>query len=75
MPVVGRFTGQAGGRVSSAPGASTPRADTHTRVLYTRHKSSRRGPPCSWIHKTTLLAPGGPPPVRAGHGSSSCDDA
>eukprot|EP00964_Phaeocystis_antarctica_P021864 scaffold12146_cov53-Phaeocystis_antarctica.AAC.2 len=47
---------------------------THTLALYT-HKSSRRGPPCSWIHKTTLLAPGGPPPVRTGHGSSSCDDA
>ena len=48
--------GPAGSRVSPPPGRR-PRADTHTRVLYTRHKSSQRGPPCSWMHKTTRRTP------------------
>ena len=47
--------GPAGSRVSPPPGRR-PRADTHTGVLYTRHKSSRRGPPCSWMHKTPRRA-------------------
>ena len=58
--------GPVGGRVRSAPPGL--RADTHTRVLYTRHMRSRRGPPCSWIHKTAhaaLLALAAMPPVLA----------
>ena len=76
----GRPARGAGGRVSSAPGARRPSADTHTRVLYTRHTAhslqwprcrlcTQMPPPPHSLHP----APVALPPVRTGHGS--CDDA